>query len=92
MALSKQEQGVLDEIERGLREDPSFASGLDPGRARARGRRRAAALVAAGLLLLVVGEMLAMSQVGTGVVIAVCGFLAMVIAFSPVPLRLHRRG
>jgi len=82
MALSKQEQGVLDEIERGLREDPSFTAGLDPLLARRRTRRRAMALAVAGLLLVVLGEMVAMSQVVTGVILAVCGFLTMMIAFT----------
>ena len=56
MALSRQEQDVLDEIEQGLREDPSFAAGLDPGRVRRHGRRRALALAVPGLLLLLPGR------------------------------------
>ena len=82
MALSKQEQGVLDEIESELREDPSFAAGLDPGRVRRRGLGRALALAVPGLLLLVMGEMLAVTAVVPGVILGVCGFLGMLLAFA----------
>ena len=88
MALSKQEQGVLDAIERGLREDPSFTAGLDPQLARRRERRRSLACALAGLLLLVLGEVMAMNQMVTGVILAVCGFVTMVAALAPLS---HRR-
>ncbi len=92
MALSEREQHLLDEIVKGLREDPSFAAGLDPARVRRRTHRRAVAWALAGSLLLVLGEVLAMSVVLPGVVLAVCGFLMMVAAFaSPVHRRDHRR-
>lgn len=87
MALSRQEQGVLDGIEKELREDPSFAIGLDPGRVRRHGRRRALALAVPGLLLLVLGEMLAVTAVVPGVILGVCGFLAMLLAFAWPPHR-----
>ena len=91
MALSKQEQGVLEEIEKELREDPSFAAGLDPGRVRRRGRRFALALAVPGLLLLVLGEMLAVTAVVPGVILGVCGFLGMLSAFAWPPHRGHPR-
>ncbi len=83
MALSKQEQDVLDEIEQSLREDPAFATGLDPQRVRRRGRLLAVGLVVVGLLLLVTGEVQAMTVVAVGVIVAVCGFLLMLAGCAP---------
>ena len=82
MALSREEQGILDGIEQGLREDPSFTAGLDDGWIRRSRRRHAVAVAVPGLVLLVLGEMLAMSALVPGVAISVCGFLAMLVAFA----------
>ena len=82
MALSKEEQGLLDDIEAGLREDPSFTAGLDTDRVRRRRGRRVIALTVPGMLLLVLGEMLALTEVIAGVALSVCGFLAMLMAVA----------
>ena len=82
MALSREAQGILDGIEQGLREDPSFTAGLDDGWVRRSRRRHAIALAVPGSVLLVLGEMLAMGAPLPGVAISVCGFLAMLVAFA----------
>ena len=59
MALSKEEQSILDDLEQGLREDLTFTAGLDVGWVRRSRRRHAIALAVPGLVLLVLGETLA---------------------------------
>ncbi len=80
MALSKEEQTVLDDIEQGLRQDPQFAAGLDAGRVRRVHRRRAVTIATVGALLLLLGEMLTLTAVVAGVAISVVGFLSMLVA------------
>jgi hypothetical protein len=91
MALSKQEQDVLNEIEKGLREDAAFRTGLDPQRVRRRGRLLTIGLLVTGLLLLVAGEILALASVPPGVIVAVGGFLVMLAAFAPSVRRIRMR-
>ncbi len=100
MALSGEEQSVLDDIEQGLREDPTFTADLDPRQVARRRRRRALLVAVPGLLLLILGEMLAMSAVAAGVILSLTGFAWMLVAFAvPTahgrppgwsPLRRHR--
>src|SRR6478752_2112565 len=79
MALSEYEQRKLDEIERALhRADPGFAGALNFAAMRRHRRVVAAVIFAIGLLVLVVGAVLAQGPPLVGVAVSVLGFAAMV--------------
>ena len=91
MALSKEEQSVLDDIEKGLREDPDFPVVLDLGRVKRSRRLRTIAMAAPGLLLLLLGEMLALTTVIAGDAVSLCGFLVMLLALARTATRSDSR-
>jgi len=79
MPLSEQEQRALDAIERALYEDdPKFANSVDARRIRRRRPVIAGTAFLLGLVCLVVGVMLAQSNLAIGVAASVVGFLVMV--------------
>ena len=79
MELSEYEQRKLDEIERALhRDDPGFAGSINIGAMRRHRRLVAAAVVLIGVLLLVVGAILAQGLPLVGVAVSVLGFVVMV--------------
>jgi hypothetical protein len=79
MALSEYEQRKLDEIERALhRDDPGFAGTINFATMRRHRRLVAAAVFVVGLLVLVVGAVLAQGPPLVGVAVSVLGFLVMV--------------
>ena len=83
MALSKNEQRTLDEIERALREeDPIFVSAVDFGRFRRRRIIAGGTAFILGIIALVVGEMVSQVHLTVGVVVSVAGFMAMFVALA----------
>jgi predicted membrane channel-forming protein YqfA (hemolysin III family) len=79
MELSEYEQRKLDEIERALhRGDPGFAGSINIGAMRRHRRLVAAAVVLIGVLVLVVGAILAQGLPLVGVAVSVLGFVVMV--------------
>jgi multidrug efflux pump subunit AcrB len=83
MALSKDEQRTLDEIERALREeDPNFVSAVSFGRLRRRRIIIGGTAFILGMIALVVGEMVSQVQLAVGVVVSVAGFLGMFVALA----------
>jgi hypothetical protein len=79
MELSEYEQRKLDEIERALhRDDPGFAGSINIGAMRRHRRFIAAAVVLIGMLVLVVGAVLAQGPPLVGVAVSVLGFVVMV--------------
>ena len=83
MALSKDEQRTLDEIERALREDdPNFASTVSFGQFRRRRSIVGGTAFILGMIALVVGEMVSQVHLAVGVVVSVAGFIGMFVAVS----------
>jgi hypothetical protein len=83
MALSKDEQRTLDEIERALRDDdPKFVSAVDFGRFRRRRTIVGGTAFILGMIALVVGEMVAQVHMAVGVVVGVAGFIARFVALA----------
>ena len=83
MALSKDEQRTLDEIERALREDdPKFASAVTFGRLRRRRIMVGGTVFVLGMIALVAGEMVSQVHMAVGVVVSVVGFIAMFVALA----------
>jgi hypothetical protein len=79
MELSEYEQRRLDEIERALhRDDPGFAGSINIGTMRRHRRLVSAAVFAIGVLVLVVGAVLAQRLPLVGVAASVLGFVVMV--------------
>lgn len=83
MALSKDDQRTLDEMERTLlAEDPAFVNAVSFDRLR---RHRVIVGSTAFLLataVLVVGAVISLVQVAVGVVVCLIGFVAMVAAVA----------
>ena len=79
MELSEYEQRRLDEIERALhRDDPGFAGSINIGTIRRHRRLVCAAVFLTGVLVLVVGAVLAQGLPLVGVAVSVLGFVVMV--------------
>ena len=88
MALSNDEQRTLDEIERGLRDDPTFVNAVSFDH-----RRRHRAIVGGlafllGVVVLMVGEVASQAQLALGVVVSLAGFVSM---FAAVAWMFHSR-
>ncbi|HOZ58259.1 MAG TPA: DUF3040 domain-containing protein [Nakamurella multipartita] len=83
MALSKDEQRTLDEIERALSEDdPTFAAAVSFGRWRRRRIIVGGTAFVVGMIALVAGEMVSQVHMAVGVVVSVIGFIAMFVALA----------
>ncbi len=83
MALSKDEQRTLDEIENGLRaEDPRFVETVNFDQIRRRRAIVAGSLFLLGMTLLILGEIGSQSVMTTGVIVSVTGFVLMFAAFA----------
>ena len=83
MALSKDEQRTLDEIERALREDdPNFVSAVNFGRFRRRRMIVGGTAFILVMIALVVGEMVSQVHLTVGVVVSVAGFIGMFVALA----------
>ena len=78
MALSKDEQHTLDEIERALRdEDPVFVHTVDFDRLRLRRVMTGALVFLLGMVVLVGGAIASQAQLAIGVIVGVAGFVTM---------------
>lgn len=83
MALSKDEQRTLDEIERALLDDdPQFASAVNFKRFRRRRIVVGGTAFVLGMIALVVGELVSQVHLAVGVVVSVAGFIAMFLALA----------
>jgi hypothetical protein len=83
MALSKDEQRTLDEIERALSDDdPKFASAVNFGRFRRRRIIVGGTVFVLGMIALVAGEMVSQVHMAVGVAVSISGFIAMFIALA----------
>jgi hypothetical protein len=83
MALSKDEQRTLDEIERGLREDiPEFADAARFDRLRRHRVILGGGAFLLGVVALVVGEVVSQVQLTVGVMVSLAGFGAMFAAIA----------
>ena len=83
MALSKQEQRTLDEIERALRvEDPGFVNAINLDHLRRHRLRAGGSTVLLGMILLVVGEIASQAQLVLGVIVSIAGFVLMLAAIT----------
>lgn len=90
MALSKDEQRTLDEIERALLDDdPTFESTVDFDHLRRRRSVGGGLAFLLGLTVLVAGEIASQEQLAVGVVGAVVGFVSMVAAVGWILHRQH---
>lgn len=79
MALSEHEQRMLDAIEQQLfKDDPRFASSVDPVRIRRRRPIIAVTLFVIGVVALVVGAIATQRTMAVGVTVSVVGFMTMV--------------
>ena len=89
MALSNDEQRTLDEIERGLRDDPTFVNTVSFDH-----RRRHRVIVGGlafllGAVMLVLGEVASQAQLAVGVIVGVAGFVSMFVAIAWMLRRRH---
>jgi uncharacterized membrane protein HdeD (DUF308 family) len=83
MALSKDEQRTLEEIERALLDDdPKFASSVNLDQVRHHRLLSGGLGFLLGLVLLLVGAITTQAVVAIGVAVSVAGFLAMVAALA----------
>lgn len=83
MALSKDEQRTLDEIERALREDdPKFANATHFDRLRRHRVILGAGAFLLGAIALVVGEVVSQVQLTAGVMLSLAGFGTMFAAIA----------
>ena len=83
MALSKQEQRTLDEIERALRdEDPDFANAVNLDHFRRHRALVGGSTLLFGVIVLVLGEIAAQAHSAIGVMISVAGFVVMFVAIA----------
>ena len=83
IALSKDEQRTLDEIERALREDdPRLVSAVNFGRFRRRRIIVGETAFIRGMIALVVGEVVSQVHIAGGVLVSVAGFIAMFVALA----------
>jgi hypothetical protein len=83
MALSKDDQRTLDEMERALLEDdPKLASTVNFDRHRRHRSVVSGSILLIGVALLLVGELLSQLQLALGVIVGVTGFLVMFAAFA----------
>jgi hypothetical protein len=90
MALSEDEQRVLDEMEIALRQDdPEFVASVSIDRIRRRRRTAVAVGFVIGAIVLIGGLVATAGTVLIGVVISVIGLLMMVVA-GIAALRWHR--
>ena len=78
MKLSRHEQQVLNEIERGVQaEDPEFFAKMKGSQRSRGGSVRGSVTFVSGLVAFMIGTVLAQAAPGWGVVISLIGFLAM---------------
>lgn len=83
MALSKDDQRTLDEMERALREDdPRFAGTVSFDHQRRHRSVVGGSIFVLGIALLLVGEMASQVQLAAGVLIGLSGFLVMFAAIA----------
>ena len=83
MALSKDEQRTLDEIERALHdEDPRFAATVDFDHLLRRRIIWGGLAFLLGMVAMVIGEVASQAQLAVGVVVGVAGFVAMFTAVA----------
>lgn len=83
MALSKQEQRTLDEIERALRdEDPGFVNAVSLDHLRRHRALVGGSTTVLGMIVLVAGEIAAQAQLVIGVTVGIAGFVLMFIAIA----------
>jgi len=83
VALSKQEQRALDEIERALRdEDPGFFNAVSFDSFRRHRALIGGSTLLLGAIVLVLGEIAAQAQLAVGVIISVAGFVVMFVAVA----------
>ncbi len=89
MALSKDEQRTLDEIERALRdEDPTFVNTASFDHLLRHRVIVGGFAFLVGMVVLVVGEIASQAQLVVGVIVSLAGFFAMLVAITWVS---HRR-
>lgn len=92
MALSKDEQRTLDEIERALRdEDPRFATTVNFDHLLRRRMILGGLTFLLGIVAMVIGEVASQAQLAVGVVVGVAGFVVMFTAVAWMLRRPSRR-
>jgi hypothetical protein len=83
MALSKDEQRTLDEIEHGLRtEDPRFVDTVNFDHIRRHRAVVTGSVFLVGIALLILGEIVSQSVMAIGVIVSITGFVLMFAAFA----------
>ena len=83
MALSKDEQRTLEEIEQGLRaEDPRFANTVSFDHLRRHRAVAAGSMFLLGMTLLILGEIGSQTVPIAGVIVGVIGFVLMFLALA----------